>query len=447
MRIDIWQGSKEQIALMIDDRSICYGELEQAIVKKTKELRLIQEHIVLLPLKRDLETVATLFACLRSQKIFVPLEETPSAIKIATIADQFKAAVYFGGTTKRFTNPTITTELPDDTLFVGFTSGTTGAPKGFVRNHESWIKSFQGLDKEQWMEAGAYVACLSPLNYTLGLFALLNALYLGKTFLLKPKNLAELFKRIDRYSNLQIFGVPTFFRDFFKKEKGTNSSYFHVILSGEYIDHTLRSDFFTFFPNAKLSDFYGSSETSFIAINQKKNPDINELGKLFTGVKVKILNPDDYGIGEITVESPLNFQGYYGKERIQQPDSFIKTGDLGRIQERLYYFGRVDERINRGGEKIIPFILETTLRKRAEIEDIKIVSAPDEILGQKVIAMISWRSQKLNVERLNAYLDKELIFKGKIDEIVDRQTFKVNPSGKRATFSLNKITEERPNAN
>ena len=73
--------------------------------------------------------------------------------------------------------------IPEDTLFLASTSGTTGPPKIYYRNWESWKMGFEVCDDLFHLSNSQALATTSPLTTSLGLHTLMCALYLGKTFL------------------------------------------------------------------------------------------------------------------------------------------------------------------------------------------------------------------------------------------------------------------------
>ena len=76
---------------------------------------------------------------------------------------------------------------------------------------------------------------------------------------------------------------------------------------------------------------------------------------------MKILNPDERGIGEVIVKGPMVMKGYYNMPEETSasftPDGYFKTGDLGYIDNKnyLYLTGRAKNVIvTEGGKKVFP---------------------------------------------------------------------------------------------
>lgn len=205
---------------------------------------------------------------------------------------------------------------------------------------------------------------------------------------------------------------------------------FDVILGGESVTENQRKTFASKCPEARLFDFYGTSETSFISYNDQQFPERNCLGNFFPKVQVTILDADD-SIGEIAVKSPMNFQGYLNNGQIILAEETIKTGDLGKYEKVLFYFGRKDKRINRKGEKIFPAYLEKIVLQLPQIKDVLIYGVSDLEFGERVLAEVVWKDEPLALSAINEFIKANSYRKGKIDTLLSVQEIQYNESGKK----------------
>lgn len=439
-RIDEWKYKNKNIALIFKNgENITYSQLKKEIdiqiqlIKDFEKDNKINNQVIALPMSRTLSAVAKLFAIIKLNKIFVPLASDIEIQKYSTIGNQFHLSLFWDeeGKLHQVNGDAEKYEFPVKTLFIGFTSGTTGQQKGFVRDHESWVETFQAFEEQNFPFRAKHVACLSPLNYSLGLYVLCQSLYLGQSFLMDNADFKDVLAlNLDK---TEMYGVPSILRINFLKNSNISQQNFRLFLSGEPVNQDLRDDFYLRFPKAELVDFYGTSEASFIAMNRKKKPEINESGIIFPNVTVDIENAKD-GIGEIFIKSPMSFMGYYNKGIFKEAKQPIFTGDLGFVKNNsIYNVGRIDSRINRGGEKIFPKYLEALLIEHPAIKDILIVGQEDLILGQKVKAYIIFsKDNRLSIDQINKYLKQKAKRKSVIDSISEVEEFSINPSGKRS---------------
>lgn len=135
---------------------------------------------------------------------------------------------------------------------------------------------------------------------------------------------------------------------------------------------------------------YGLTETGSIAgtsPGSRRKP--GSVG-ISTGTEIAIL--DDQGtsrpageVGEIVVRGPAVMTGYCGGESGFR-DGWFRTGDLGLLDEDGYLFvkGRINERINRGGEKVMPQEIEEVLNAHPAVEDAAAFSIPHPTLGEDI---------------------------------------------------------------
>jgi long-chain acyl-CoA synthetase len=123
---------------------------------------------------------------------------------------------------------------------------------------------------------------------------------------------------------------------------------------------------------------YGLTETSpIINLNPVNHYKETSVGKIIPGIDMKILNPDERGIGEVIVKGPVVMKGYFEmpEETAQSftPDGYLKTGDLGRLdgENYLYLTGRAKNVIvTEGGKNVFPEEIENEFQLFDEIDQI-----------------------------------------------------------------------------
>jgi long-chain acyl-CoA synthetase len=125
---------------------------------------------------------------------------------------------------------------------------------------------------------------------------------------------------------------------------------------------------------------YGLTETSpIINLNPIENYKETSVGKVIPGCDMKILNPDEHGIGEIIVKGSMVMQGYFErpeetKETFTE-DGYLKTGDVGYLDSEnyLYLTGRAKNMIvTEGGKNVYPEEIENQFQLFDEIDQILI---------------------------------------------------------------------------
>jgi long-chain acyl-CoA synthetase len=123
---------------------------------------------------------------------------------------------------------------------------------------------------------------------------------------------------------------------------------------------------------------YGLTETSpIITINPVEHYKETSVGRPCPRVDIKILNPDERNIGEIIAKGPMVMKGYYNMPtetaEAFTPDGYLKTGDLGYMdnEKYLYLTGRARNMIvTEGGKNVYPEEIENEFQLFEEIEQI-----------------------------------------------------------------------------
>jgi long-chain acyl-CoA synthetase len=123
---------------------------------------------------------------------------------------------------------------------------------------------------------------------------------------------------------------------------------------------------------------YGLTETSpIITLNPVEHYKETSVGKVVPQLDMKILNPDDRGVGEVIVKGPVVMKGYFEMPEETAAsftaDGYLKTGDLGYLDDEnyLYLTGRAKNTIvTEGGKNVYPEEIENEFQLYDEIEQI-----------------------------------------------------------------------------
>jgi long-chain acyl-CoA synthetase len=164
---------------------------------------------------------------------------------------------------------------------------------------------------------------------------------------------------------------------------------------------------------------YGLTETSpIVAINPVEQYKETSVGRTCPGVDMKILNPDERGIGEVLIKGSMVMLGYYNMPEETAasftPDGYLKTGDLGYLDKEnyLYLTGRAKNMIvTESGKNVYPEEIENEFQLFEEI---------DQVLIRGYIL-----DEKLKTERIEALIHPNPEFKNVKGETPSAQETKV----------------------
>ncbi|WP_106449651.1 class I adenylate-forming enzyme family protein [Trichococcus alkaliphilus] len=444
-RIDDWHAKNAmQTAISDGKESVTYQELEQRVQERAKVLATLPQKVILAPMSNAIDQLINFLALIRADKVAVPVNAGLSGKGLQDILAQFEAPLVLTDIrtiSQKVAGPFDSDEYasPSDLAFIGFTSGTTGQPKGYRRTHQSWVKSFEGTNELICQSTNQSATVFGSMHYSLSLYTLMQTLYFGQTFILNQhfstKRLIDLVKQTE---SLTCYLVPTMIHALISKLEAQNevlTEKYTIISSGAKLNVDIRRKLYRYCPNVQLYEFYGSSETSYISMETVQGiPADNSVGKLFPGVEIVIDQPNAEGVGEIHVRSPLNFAGYHrnGEDHLTTV-ACVSTGDLGKVAgDTLEYYGRKDDCINRGGEKFYPLEFERHLLKLTAVAEIVVLGIPDAHYNEKIGAVIVWsnQNQEMSLAEINTYLLSRMSRTAKIDHLFAVEEISKQSNGK-----------------
>ena len=177
---------------------------------------------------------------------------------------------------------------------------------------------------------------------------------------------------------------------------------------------------------------YGLTETSpILTLNPVEHFKIESVGQVFEKYEqIKILNPDENGIGEICVKGCMVMQGYYNMpeetKAVFTEDGWFKTGDLGWIDKENYVMlaGRAKNMIvTEGGKNVYPEEIEDAFQLETDIEQITVQGyiANEETRSEELEALIYPSDdlyKRLSIERDSA--NSEEIVRNEIQKVITK---------------------------
>ncbi len=151
------------------------------------------------------------------------------------------------------------------------------------------------------------------------------------------------------------------------------------------------------FPEARLGNGFGLTETTSVATflpheYARTRPD--SVGFAAPVVDLKLFETDRHsGVGELLVRGPNVAKGYWNKPEATAEtfvDGWLHTGDLARIDADgfVQIVDRKKDMINRGGENVYCVEVESALAAHPAVLEVAVVGVPDEMMGEKVAAVI-----------------------------------------------------------
>ena len=341
----------------------------------------------------------------------------------------------------------------DDPALIMFSSGTTGTARGVVMSHRSVIANLQNLlvltgrlPTELPPGHPGTVSLLSvPLFHLAGIQTSCTTLLTGGklVFLSGRFDPAEVLRLIER-ERVRVWGsVPTMVSrvlDHPDLSRRDISSLRSVPMGGAAVSPELRQRVAASFPGVKsgAGSLYGLTEAGGV-LAAGSGPDLDHrpgcVGRALPVVELRIARPGPDGVGEIQARTPTATDGYLGDPvPLADPDGWISTGDLGRIEEPgwLYVTGRSKDIIIRGGENVACARVEQALLRHPDVLEAAAVGLPDADLGEEVGAVVVLRAgARAGLAELRGHAGSELArFERPARWWLRRDPLPVNATGK-----------------
>lgn len=344
--------------------------------------------------------------------------------------------------------PAAGVDQSNELLFIGYTSGTTGRPRGYMRTHDSWLRSFEATGKAFHLGRMEHVLAPGPFVHSLSLFALIQSLYSGATFhILERFDAMEVLDLCSRVPDMILFVVPTMIDSLLQHAAAISGqvSVQSVISSGGKWSEPSKNRCRELFPDTKLYEYYGSSEASYISymdICSEDKP--GSLGRPFDGVQISIR--DEYfqevpagEIGQLYIRSEMMFIGYHQLHEETTEvfrDGWLRTGDYMYVDpdNHLYLAGRSQNMIKSGGLKVFPEEVEAVLQHIPSVQEVMVFGKQNDRWGEQVTALIQWRAgeREWTLDEVKQFCLKHLAGYKVPKELICINRFQYTSSGKIA---------------
>lgn len=339
---------------------------------------------------------------------------------------------------------------PNQVMYLPFTSGTTGTPKGVLHSDNTLLATARMMARD-WRLERAVLYTLSPLSHNLGLGALVTALAAGGELVVHdlPPG-ASLIDRLEETGAAFLFGVPTHAIDLLGELRARGAARLAAVrgfrISGAAAPAAVVGELMRH--GVMPQSGYGMTETCSHQYTLPDDPPehvVETSGRACEGYEIRIWrqdNPDIEAapgeIGEIGGKGASRMLGYFDDQQATEAafnaTGWFMTGDLGWTDAAGYLrvTGRKKEIIIRGGHNIHPAQIEALAMRHPAVEKAAAFPVPDPRLGERVcLAVVASPDLPFDPQEMLRHLDRAGLSRHDMPEFILPLTeMPLTPSGK-----------------
>lgn len=311
--------------------------------------------------------------------------------------------------------------VPSDAeaLMIGYTSGTTGRPKGAIATHSSLVVIGGFMNYKEWgLLPEDRIIATTPMAHRTGLGRIANMVCVGCAVVVMPRfDPAACVDTIEKEKITVIGLVPTIARMLMpeiEKRPEACRTLRIMVATGEAFPIEVKQRLARALPNLGLYSFYAQTESGFITCLRPEEQDSHaaSCGRAVPGVEVRIVDADMNDVpagetGEILMRCGARgltvMQGYWKNPQATEAafhEGWLRTGDVGRFDADgyLYFVDRAKDMIVSGGLNIYSREVEDALEMHPAVNEAAVVPMPDPEFGEAVCAFVTFHPGKSATE-------------------------------------------------
>jgi long-chain acyl-CoA synthetase len=467
LRASVERDASATAVLKVSGGSLTYGELWEQASRVAGGLHaegIARGDRVAIRLPNGLDWVLAFFGAQLLGAVVVPINTRFTEDEVAYVIGDSEARYTFSAEKPLPTGEPVTVDDlgPEDLAAIFYTSGTTGFPKGAMTSHGNFLTNSESafrclkVERSEGPEISTLVSV--PLFHVTGCNSqLIPTLERGGRveILSGPLDFEGFFKAVGEHGVNQLVSVPAIYHAVVRHPAFADldvSRVRWISYGGAPIAESLVHRIKDAFPNARVGNGFGLTETSSLTSflpDEEAAEHADSVGFAMPVVDLALDEVDEEtGVGELLVRGPNVVEGYWNKPEATAEtfvDGWLHTGDLARLEADglLYIVDRKKDMINRGGENVYSIEVENALAGAPGVGEAAVVAVPDEMMGEKVGAVIvPTAGQELDVKAVIAHCREQLAdFKVPQYVAVRADPLPRNPGGKLLKKQLREETD------
>jgi acyl-CoA synthetase (AMP-forming)/AMP-acid ligase II len=316
-------------------------------------------------------------------------------------------------------DPVVPTAGGDDPMFIMYTSGTTGRPKGTIQTHESIEWSLLTVVAATDMRYRDRYLISLPLYHIAAFNNMGTTLYRGGVVVILQKFEAEETWRVLRDERINItLAVPAMLTQLlavYDSALYQPLSLRWILTGAQPMPLHLLNAFETL--GFRIYQAYGLTEAGGVGccmMPEDAPTHIGSIGKGFFHTEVRVVDPQT-GVdcaanvaGELVIRGKHVMAGYWNlPEQTSQTlrEDWLHTGDVAVRDAKGFFYirDRLKDMIISGGENIYPAEIEVLLSAHPEIAEVSVIGVPSERWGESPLAVVVRKDGALSAAAVREY--------------------------------------------
>jgi long-chain acyl-CoA synthetase len=318
----------------------------------------------------------------------------------------------------------------EDIAYLQYTGGTTGVAKGAMLTHGNMVANV--LQSRAWFQQVeidniSYI-CALPLYHIFSLTG--NCLLFGSLggrgiLIVNPRDFAGFVKELKVHPPMFFMGVNTLFNALMNTPgfEQVDFSRLKATIAGGMALQSAVAERWQQITGCVVTQGWGLTEASPVGcVNLLTGPHAKFTGSIGVPIpSTELTIRDDDGrelavgaVGEICLRGPQVMRGYWNRPdetaKVMLPDGWLRTGDVGRIDERGFVFieDRKKDMIIVSGFKVYPNEIEDVVARCPGVLEVAAVALPDEHSGEVVALFVVRKDPALSEQAIRDYCHEHL---------------------------------------